>query len=39
LACIRHDRELRIEELELFRAVAATLECPMPPASAVTADV
>jgi Zn-dependent protease with chaperone function len=31
LATIRHDREIRIEEMELFRAIAATLDVPAPP--------
>lgn len=31
LALIRHDRELRTRELELFRVVGATLGCPLPP--------
>jgi Zn-dependent protease with chaperone function len=31
LATIRFDRQIRTEELELFRAIAATLDCPMPP--------
>jgi Zn-dependent protease with chaperone function len=39
LACIRHDREIRLEELELFRAIAATLGCPIPPASAIDPKV
>jgi hypothetical protein len=31
LATIRYDREIRIEEMELFRAIAATLDVPAPP--------
>lgn len=38
LACIRHDRRIDIAELELFRAIAATLGCPVPPAAVITAD-
>lgn len=30
LATIRHDKRLGTEELELFRAIAATLGCPLP---------
>lgn len=32
LATIRHDRRVEIGEVELFRAIAATLGCPVPPA-------
>jgi len=35
LACIREDRQITTAELELFRAIAATLGCPMPPATAI----
>lgn len=35
LATIRHDRRVAIEELELFRAIAASLGCPMPPAATI----
>jgi Zn-dependent protease with chaperone function len=35
LATIRHDRNVEIVEAELFRAVAAVLGCPMPPAAAI----
>jgi hypothetical protein len=35
LATIRHDRKIEIVEAELFRAVAAVLGCPMPPAAAI----
>ncbi len=38
LACIRHDGHIGIAELELFRAIAATLGCPVPPAAAINAD-
>ena len=38
LACIRHDRRIDIAELELFRAIAATLGCPVPPAAVITPD-
>jgi Zn-dependent protease with chaperone function len=31
LAVIRADREVSVEETELFRAIAATLDCPLPP--------
>src|SRR5690606_8697499 len=31
LATIRHDREIGIAEHELFRTVAAVLDCPVPP--------
>lgn len=31
LVTIRHDKEIRAAEAELFRAVAAALECPAPP--------
>jgi hypothetical protein len=26
-----HDREITVEEVELFRAIADTLGCPVPP--------
>jgi hypothetical protein len=35
LACIRHDRQITPAELELFRVIATSLGCPMPPASAL----
>ena len=35
LATIRHDRNIEIVEAELFRAVAAVLGCPMPPAATI----
>jgi Zn-dependent protease with chaperone function len=31
LAVIRADKEVSVEETELFRAIAATLDCPLPP--------
>jgi Zn-dependent protease with chaperone function len=31
LAVIRADRAVSVEETELFRAIAATLDCPLPP--------
>ncbi|HEY5621255.1 MAG TPA: M48 family metallopeptidase [Pontiella sp.] len=31
LACMMHDREISVEEVELFRAIAAGLDCPVPP--------
>ena len=31
LACLMNDREVTIEEVELFRAVADSLDCPVPP--------
>jgi Zn-dependent protease with chaperone function len=34
LVTIRHDHEVRIEEVELFRAIAATLDVPAPPLAA-----
>jgi hypothetical protein len=34
LVTIRHDHEIRIEEIELFRAIAATLDVPAPPLAA-----
>jgi len=39
LACIRHDHRIDIAELELFRAIAATLGCPLPPAMTIRAEV
>ena len=35
LACIRHDQQITTAEMELFRAIAATLGCPMPLGSAI----
>jgi Zn-dependent protease with chaperone function len=35
LASIRHDRQVEIAEAELFRAIAASLGCPMPPAAII----
>ncbi len=34
LACIRHDHRIELAEHELFRAIAASLGCPVPPAAA-----
>jgi hypothetical protein len=34
LATIRHDRRVDVAEIELFRAIAATLGCPVPPSAA-----
>ncbi len=31
LACLMNDREITVEEVELFRAVSDTLGCPVPP--------
>jgi hypothetical protein len=31
LACLMHDREITIGEVELFRAIADSLDCPVPP--------
>lgn len=31
LTCLMHDHEIRIEEAELFRAIAGSLDCPVPP--------
>ena len=31
LACLMHDGEITVEETELFRAIANTLDCPVPP--------
>jgi Zn-dependent protease with chaperone function len=39
LACIRHDHHIELAEHELFRAIAATLGCPVPPAAAIDPDV
>ncbi len=36
LATIRHDHRVEIAEVELFRAIAATLDCPVPPLAALT---
>lgn len=35
LVCLMNDREIKIEEVELFRAIAASLDCPVPPWLAV----
>ncbi|MDZ8118663.1 M48 family metalloprotease [Pontiella agarivorans] len=31
LACMMHDHEITVSEVELFRAIAVTLDCPVPP--------
>jgi Zn-dependent protease with chaperone function len=31
MACINHDKEISVKEAELFRAIADTLNCPVPP--------
>ncbi len=31
LVCLMHDREVTTEEVELFRAIADSLDCPVPP--------
>jgi Zn-dependent protease with chaperone function len=31
LTCLMHDRKITVEETELFRAIADTLDCPVPP--------
>jgi len=31
LACMMHDHEISVSEVELFRAIAVTLDCPVPP--------
>ena len=35
LACIQHDHHIELAEHELFRAIAATLGCPVPPAASI----
>jgi Zn-dependent protease with chaperone function len=35
VASIRADRTVKVEEYELLRAIAATLDCPLPPGSSV----
>jgi Zn-dependent protease with chaperone function len=35
LATIRHDHRVEIAEIELFRTIAATLDCPLPPLAAL----
>ena len=39
LACIRHDHHIELAEHELFRAIAATLGCPIPPSAAINPAV
>ncbi len=31
LTCLMSDREITVEEVELFRTIAVTLDCPVPP--------
>lgn len=31
LVCLMHDRKITVEEVELFRAIADSLDCPVPP--------
>jgi len=31
LVCLMHDRDITVEEVELFRAIADSLDCPVPP--------
>jgi hypothetical protein len=31
LACLMYDKEITVSEAELFRAIAGTLDCPVPP--------
>ena len=31
LVCLMHDREITVEEVEMFRAIADSLDCPVPP--------
>lgn len=31
LVCLMHDGQMTVEEVELFRAIASTLDCPVPP--------
>ncbi len=38
LATIRYDRVLDVDEVELFRAIAATLGCPVPPVPELAAS-
>ncbi len=35
LATIRRDGRIEVEEAELFRAIAATLDCPLPPSGRI----
>lgn len=37
LVTIRHDETIEVEEIELFRAIAAALDCPVPPIAAAAA--
>ena len=36
LATVRHDHQVTVAEAELFRAIAATLGCPIPPARTIS---
>jgi Zn-dependent protease with chaperone function len=38
LASIRQDQRVELAEQELFRVIAATLECPLPPGALLSAD-
>jgi len=38
LATIRYDKKITIAEIELFRVIAATLGCPLPPAMTIRTD-
>jgi hypothetical protein len=31
LACLMHDPKINLPEVELFRAIADSLDCPVPP--------
>jgi Zn-dependent protease with chaperone function len=35
LVCLMHDRDISVQEVELFRAIADSLDCPVPPWLAV----
>jgi hypothetical protein len=39
LVCLMHDREITLEEVELFRAISDTLDCPVPPWVVPTAEI
>ncbi|HEY5653052.1 MAG TPA: M48 family metalloprotease [Pontiella sp.] len=38
LACLMHDKKITVEEVELFRIIAITLDCPVPPWVAPTEE-
>ncbi|HEY5623039.1 MAG TPA: M48 family metallopeptidase, partial [Gammaproteobacteria bacterium] len=38
LTCIQHDHRIELAEHELFRAIAATLGCPIPPAASTSSS-